>query len=64
MKVILMVYSEKRNKRFGYVFSTKRKNRQKLLDDIVEVCKEEDLKLLNVDVAGWNIPVIFSLGGK
>ena len=23
-----MVYSEKRNKRFGYVFSTKRKNRQ------------------------------------
>lgn len=25
MKVILMVYSEKRNKRFGYVFSTKRK---------------------------------------
>lgn len=52
MKVILMVYSEKRDKRFGYVFSTKRKNRQKLLDDIFEVCKEEDLKLLNVDVAG------------
>lgn len=52
MKIIMIVCSEKKNKRFGYVFSTKRKDRQKLLDDIFEVCKVEGLRLLNVDVAG------------
>lgn len=33
-------------------FQQKEKTDKKLLDDIFEVCKEEDLKLLNVDVAG------------
>ena len=61
MKLIMIVYNEKKNKRFGYAFSTKRKDRQKLLDEIFEVCKVEGLRLLNVDVTGWNIPVILSL---
>ena len=61
MRVTMIVYKAKENKRFGYVFSTKRKDRQKLLDDIFEVCKVEGLKLLNADVTGWNIPAILSL---
>lgn len=52
MRVTMIVYKAKENKRFGYVFSTKRKDRQKLLDDIFEVCKVEGLKLLNADVTG------------
>lgn len=52
MRVIMIVCKVKENKRFGYAFSTKRKDKPSVMNDILEVCEKENLKLLNLELAG------------
>lgn len=46
----MIIYSKKRNKRFGYAFSAKRKDKSKLLDEIKKECKKENLELLHIEM--------------